>query len=59
MNDYLNKAFNAKKILTDCTPKYIKSGTFYVGLADPSTKAIREMSSKDRKWEMEALGKLL
>jgi septum site-determining protein MinD len=30
-----------------------------VGLADPSTEAIREMTAKDRKWEMEALGRLL
>jgi MinD-like ATPase involved in chromosome partitioning or flagellar assembly len=31
----------------------------YVGLANPSTKAIREMSSKDRKWEMQALSRML
>jgi MinD-like ATPase involved in chromosome partitioning or flagellar assembly len=59
VNDYLNKACNSEKILTDCTPPYIKSGRLFVGLANPSTEAIREMSSKDRKWEMEALGRLL
>jgi cellulose biosynthesis protein BcsQ len=59
VNDYLNKACDAEKILTDCTPPYIKSGRLFVGLANPSTEAIREMSSKDRKWEMEALGRLL
>ncbi len=31
----------------------------YVGLADPSIQAIRELSSKDRKWEMQALSRLL
>ena len=56
VNDYLNKACKVENILTDCTPKYIKSGRLFVGLADPSTEAIREMSAKDRKWEMEALG---
>jgi MinD-like ATPase involved in chromosome partitioning or flagellar assembly len=33
-------------------------GKLLVGLANPSTDAIREMESKDRKWEMEALGRL-
>jgi MinD-like ATPase involved in chromosome partitioning or flagellar assembly len=59
VNDYLNKACKMDNILEDCTPKYIKSGQLFVGLADPSTEAIREISSKDRKWEMEALGRLL
>jgi len=59
MNDYLNKACNIDNILTECTPSYIKGGQLFVGLADPSTVAIREMSSKDRKWGMKALGRLL
>ena len=59
MNDYLNKACNVENILTDYTPKYIKSWRLFVGLADPSTAAILEITSKDRKWEMKALGMLL
>lgn len=59
VNDYLNKACKAENVLNDCTPKYLKSGRLFVGLADPSTEAIREISAKDRKWEMEALGRLL
>ena len=59
VNDYLNKACKAETILTECTPDYIKSGHLFVGLANPSTEAIREMSSKDRKWEMQALARLL
>jgi len=31
----------------------------FVGLADPSTEVIRDMSSNDRKWGMEAFGRLL
>jgi len=34
-------------------------GKLLVGLANPSTEAIRDMEAKDRKWEMEALGRLL
>ena len=30
-----------------------------VGLANPATEALRDMSAKDRKWEMRALGRLL
>jgi MinD-like ATPase involved in chromosome partitioning or flagellar assembly len=59
VNDYLNKACKIDSILTDCTPNYIKEGRLFVGLADPSTAAIREMSSKDRKWGMKALCRLL
>ena len=49
VNDYLNKACKIDSILTECTPPYIKDGQLFVGLADPSTVAIREMSSKDLK----------
>lgn len=59
VNDYLNKACKVENILFDCTPSYVKSGQLFVGLADPSTESIRDMSSNDRKWEMEALGRLL
>lgn len=59
INDYLNKACEIDSVLTECTPKYIKDGQLFVGLADPSTVAIREMTAKDRKWGMEALGRLL
>jgi len=59
VNDYLNSVCEINGVLTDCSPKYITKGRLFVGLANPSTLAIREMSSKDRKWEMRALGLLL
>jgi len=59
INDYLSKVCNIESILTESTPSYIKDGSLFVGLANPSTEAIRDMSAKDRKWEMEALGRLL
>ena len=59
MNDYLNKACKIDNILTECTPNYIEEGQLFVGLADPSTAAIRDMSSKDQKWGMKALCRLL
>ncbi len=59
LNDYLNGVCEIDKVLIDVTEKHGRSGKFLVGLANPITEAIREMSAKDRKWEMRALGRLL
>jgi len=59
LNDYLNGVCEINKVLIDVTQKHGKSGKFLVGLANPTTEGIREMSAKDRKWEMRALGRLL
>ena len=58
MNDYLAKACKIESALTDCTTKDIGEGKLFVGFANPSTEAIRDMASKDRKWEIEALTRL-
>jgi septum site-determining protein MinD len=59
LNDYLNGVCEIDKVLIDITEKHGRNGKFLVGLANPTTEAIREMSAKDRKWEMRALGRLL
>jgi len=59
LNDYLNGVCEIDKVLVDVTQEHGRSGKFLVGLANPTTEAIREMSAKDRKWEMRALGRLL
>ena len=59
INDYLNKVCRLDRILNDCTPKHLKQGKLFVGLANPNFQAIREISSKDRKWQMEALGRII
>jgi MinD-like ATPase involved in chromosome partitioning or flagellar assembly len=58
VNDYLSKACKIENVLSDCTSKDMAKGKLFVGLANPSTEAIRDMEAKDRKWEMEALGRL-
>jgi MinD-like ATPase involved in chromosome partitioning or flagellar assembly len=58
-NDYLNNTCEVNKALIDLTSRISGKGKFYACLANPSTEAIRDMSSKDRKWEMRALGRLL
>jgi septum site-determining protein MinD len=59
VNDYLNKACRIENALTDCSTRDMAKGKLLVGLANPSTESIREMESKDRKWEMEALCRLI
>jgi MinD-like ATPase involved in chromosome partitioning or flagellar assembly len=59
VNDYLNGVCDINKVLKDLSMSHARRGRFFVGLANPSTEAIREMTAKDRKWEMKALGRLL
>jgi MinD-like ATPase involved in chromosome partitioning or flagellar assembly len=59
LNDYLNNNCEINKALVDLSSRIPGDGKFYACLANPSTEAIRDMSSKDRKWEMRALGRLL
>jgi MinD-like ATPase involved in chromosome partitioning or flagellar assembly len=59
LNDYLNNTCEISKTLINLSSRIPGNGKFYACLANPSTEAIRDMSSKDRKWEMRALGRLL
>lgn len=58
-NDYLNGTCEVDKVLVDMSNRIQGKGKLFVGFANPMTEAIREMSAKDRKWEMRALGRLL
>lgn len=59
LNDYLNNTCDIDKVLIDYSHRVPGKGKFYVGLANPATEAIRDISAKDRRWEMRALGRLL
>lgn len=59
LNDYLNGTCEIDKVLIDLSERIRNGGKLFVGLANPATEAIRDMSAKDRKWEMRALGRLL
>lgn len=59
LNDYLNGICEIDKVLIDVSKNHGNGGKLLVALANPSTEAIRDMTAKDRKWEMKALGKLL
>ncbi len=59
LNDYLNGTCKIEKVLINHSQRINEGGKLFVALANPSTEAIRDMSAKDRKWEMRALGRLL
>jgi septum site-determining protein MinD len=59
LNDYLNGTCEIDKVLIDLSDRIQNKGKLFVGLANPKTEAIRDMTAKDRKWEMRALGRLL
>jgi len=59
LNDYLNGTCEIDKTLIDLSDRIGNSGKLFAGLANPAVEAIRDMSSKNRKWEMHALGRLL
>jgi MinD-like ATPase involved in chromosome partitioning or flagellar assembly len=59
LNDYLGNNCEIDKALIDLSSRIPGEGKFYACLANPATEAIRDISSKDRKWEMRALGRLL
>lgn len=59
LNDYLNGTCEIDKVLLDITENLHLNGKLCAGIASPMTEAIRDMSAKDRKWEMRALGRLL
>ena len=59
LNDYLNGTCEIDKVLIDTSSRIGNSGKMLVAFANPATEAIRDMSAKDRKWEMRALGRIL
>ncbi len=58
-NDYLNNNCDINQVIIDLSNRLSTNDKFYASLANPATEAIRDMSAKDRKWEMRALGRLL
>ncbi len=55
LNDVLDGRCEIGAALSDVTDDFSLPGRLYVGFADPSTEAISEIASKERKWQMKAL----
>lgn len=59
LNDVMNGGADIKDCIIDCSEKIDNKGKLFVCFADFSTEAIRDMISKGRKWETEALQRIL
>ena len=59
LNDFLNGRCKMEEILVDLSSRYNVKGKLLIGPANPSLDAIRDVIEKDKKWEMNALRRLL
>lgn len=59
VNDFLDRRCEPMELLKDFSKEKRTKGRLLVALANPSMGAIREIVTKDRKWEMRALRRLL
>jgi septum site-determining protein MinD len=59
LNDYLDDKCGVVDTLVDESSKLNLRGKLWVGYANPSLEALKDVMSKDRKWEVKALSKTL
>jgi septum site-determining protein MinD len=59
LNDYLEEKCGIIDTLVDQSDKFKLRGKLWVGFANPSLEALKDIMSKDRKWEVKALSKTL
>lgn len=57
LNDYLDGGCEPNETIQNCNSKRLE-GQLFVGFANPSTKAILEMSARNSRWEVKALQRL-
>jgi len=59
LNDYLEEKCGMLDTLIDQSERFKLRGKLWVGFANPSLDALKDIMSKDRKWEVKALSKTL
>jgi septum site-determining protein MinD len=59
LNDYLEDKCSIIDTLVDVSEQFKLRGKLWVGFANPTLEALKEIMSKDRKWEVKALSKTL
>jgi len=59
LNDYLEDKCSIIDTLVDVSEQLKLHGKLWVGFANPTLDALKEIMSKDRKWEVKALSKTL
>ena len=55
LNEFLEEKCSISDAIFELSDEYKTKGKLFVGFADPSMEIMREMMTKDRKWEMRAL----
>ena len=59
LNDYLEGNCEIGETLIDQSERFHLPGKLWVGFSNPSLEALKEIMSKDRKWEVKALTRTL
>jgi septum site-determining protein MinD len=59
LNDYLEEKCGIIDTLVDESSRFNLRGKLWVGYANPSLEALKDVMSKDRKWEVRALSRTL
>lgn len=59
LNDYLEGKCGIVDTLVDESERFNLRGKLWVGFANPSLEALKDIMSKDRRWEVKALSKTL
>jgi len=59
LNDYLEDRCGIEETLVDESQRFNLPGRLWVGFSNPSLEALKDIMSKDRKWEVKALTKTL
>jgi MinD-like ATPase involved in chromosome partitioning or flagellar assembly len=59
LNDYLDGKCGVNETLIDESQRYNLQGKLWVGFANPTLEALKDVMSKDRRWEVKALSKTL
>lgn len=59
LNDYLEGKCGIVDTLVDESERFNLSGKLWVGFSNPSLEAMKDVMSKDRRWEVKALTKTL
>jgi septum site-determining protein MinD len=58
INDFFNDRSMIHETLVDVTGEYNSPGKLYMALANPEITSIRDVTTKNKSWEMQALRKL-
>lgn len=59
LNNFLDGEVGIEEVLVDLNQRSDSKGKFFVGFADPSPEAEREIMSKGKKWQIGALRRIL